>query len=292
MVPALAQTGAMASREYVGTTYRYLRLTIVGLFTALIVSVIWQIGQDGFLRSSISAYYYAAPRSIFVGALVGVGAALIAIKGRAGPEETLLNIAGMLAPIVAMVPTPLSSARAGGCAGASRCVPEAFVAGVDNNMWALIITGVGALIVAGLVTWRAGRLARLRCGFAAALWLLVSVAFIGWRDAFLSSAHNLAAAGLFVLIAVVVVINARHAQQFREPPVFRARTYCWIYRAIGAVMAVAAAVALVMTILSLAGSMLPHAWLFVMESVMIGTFIAFWAVQTVQFWEIGVPGSD
>ena len=42
-------------------------------------------------------------------------------------------------------------------------------------------------------------------------------------------------------------------------------------------------------IVALGGSALPHAWLFVMESMMIGTFIAFWAVQTMQFWEIGVP---
>lgn len=284
--------GSDRGSDFACTTYRYLRLTVVGLMVLLIVSVAWEIVHDhGELRGSISAYYYVAPRSIFVGALVGMGAALIAIKARAGVEDTLLNIAGMLAPIVAMVPTPVAPDVAGGCAGASRCIPPEFLGGVDNNVWSLLIVGAGALVVSGVIAWRSGRRARIRLMLAVALWLLVLVSFLAWRTAFLFSAHYASAATLFLLIVVVVVINARHARRHLRPPLFSAQTYGWIYRIIAGVMALAAIVAAVSLILDRSGLILPDAWLFAVESAMVFTFTAFWLVQTAQFWRVGVPES-
>ena len=90
-------------------TYRYLRLSLVGLVVLLLFCV-WleRLGgaQANRHLGSISAYYYTPARSVFVGALVAIGISLVAIVGRRGFEDTALNIAGMLAPVVAMVPTP------------------------------------------------------------------------------------------------------------------------------------------------------------------------------------------
>ena len=89
-------------------SYRYLRVSVVALALLLGVSLVIEIlfgGRERF--GSISGYYYSPVRSIFVGALVAIGPALISIKGRAGWEDTLLDLAGMLAPVVALVPTPL-----------------------------------------------------------------------------------------------------------------------------------------------------------------------------------------
>ncbi len=84
-------------------TYRYVRASIVGSVLLLFVAVGVQIVADGgSVESSISAYYYGPVRSVFVGILVAMGLALVAIKGRSGLEEIALNLAGMLAPVAAV----------------------------------------------------------------------------------------------------------------------------------------------------------------------------------------------
>src|SRR5690606_7860202 len=134
-------------------TYRYLRVAIVAVVLVLFVSLTMQIVADhGRLGSgeewwhaSISAYFYSPVQSIFVGALVGIGTCLIAIKGRRGAEEVLLNFAGMFAFVVALVPTPLDAAM---CTEQPYCldVPER----VGNNVGTLLL--VGGLVML-LSTW-------------------------------------------------------------------------------------------------------------------------------------------
>src|SRR5205085_6408417 len=55
---------------------------------------------------SISAYYYTPVRGMFAGALLAIGACLVCIRGSTTVEDILLNVAGMLAPVVALIPTP------------------------------------------------------------------------------------------------------------------------------------------------------------------------------------------
>jgi hypothetical protein len=88
-------------------TYRYLRLALVALVALIMTAVALEWGRTHCLQTSISAYYYTPARSIFVGSLVAIGVALIAIRGRSDGEDALLNLAGMLAPVVAFVPTPV-----------------------------------------------------------------------------------------------------------------------------------------------------------------------------------------
>src|SRR5258705_1413953 len=87
-------------------SYRYLRIAMVGLLVALGVSVGYQTWRQGFhLLGSVSAYYYTPAQAIFVGALIGLATCMIALKGTTAVEDVFLNIGGMFAAVVAIVPT-------------------------------------------------------------------------------------------------------------------------------------------------------------------------------------------
>ncbi len=44
--------------------------------------------------------------AVFIGVLVTMGVCLVALKGNTDGEDVLMNLAGMLAPGVAFIPTP------------------------------------------------------------------------------------------------------------------------------------------------------------------------------------------
>ncbi|NND74497.1 MAG: hypothetical protein HKN44_05780 [Ilumatobacter sp.] len=87
------------------TTYRYLRGGMVGVVVLLLATVLYERLKVDCWQTSISAYYYTPVRSLFVGGLMAIGLCLIVIKGNTPWEDTALNTAGMLAPVVAFVPT-------------------------------------------------------------------------------------------------------------------------------------------------------------------------------------------
>ncbi len=74
---------------------------------------------------------------MFTGGLVAIGVSLIAIKGSTDLEDVLLNLAGVLAPIVAFVPT---TPPEGGCPSVGVDVRYAELY-IDNNVLAYAIGG-------------------------------------------------------------------------------------------------------------------------------------------------------
>ena len=88
------------------TTYRTLRVAMIPLLLMLVVATALEStrGQDCLL-GSISAYFHTPVRGAFVFALAGLGACLIAYKGNDPVEDVLLNFAGFMAFLVALVPT-------------------------------------------------------------------------------------------------------------------------------------------------------------------------------------------
>src|SRR5687767_10736268 len=95
----------LLNADYVRKTYRYLRLGLIGSAVMLGIAVTFEyLKGPSCFQTSISGYYYTPARAVFVGALVAVCVALIVIKGT-GWEDFALNVAGMLAPVVAFVPT-------------------------------------------------------------------------------------------------------------------------------------------------------------------------------------------
>lgn len=279
-------------------TYRYLRVAIVAVVLVLFVSLTMQIVTDhGRLGSgeewwhaSISAYFYSPVQSIFVGALVGIGTCLIAIKGRHGAEEVLLNFAGMFAFVVALVPTPLSAAM---CTAEPYCldVPER----VGNNIGTLLLVG-GLVLV--LSTWPRRRDLGRGAGWDLWLtwltWVATGVWLLAWPASFVTVAHYAAAVLLFACLVGVAWINgsdhAVTAQALERLRGMSAAAYRVWYRSIAVLMAAVLVVGL--TVMVMLDRYLPALFpqtLFVVETLMMVIFALFWTLQTIEYWDIGLP---
>jgi hypothetical protein len=188
-------------------------MAIVVVLLALICAVALERAHASCWEASISAYYYTPVHSLFVGALVALGVCLIAIRGSTDTEDVLLNVAGVLAPIVAFVPT----ARPENLCTKNPYAADKTLAYINNNLVALGIALVLALVIAIATVLRADKARRptirtdrhavwgvvlsgalLACGIA---WYFVS------RSSFLDHAHSGGAGVLFLLVGVVVFIN-------------------------------------------------------------------------------------
>ena len=273
-------------------TYRYLRISMVGAAVLLAVSIgieranVLDADLDCW-QQSVSAYYYTPVRAVFVGVLLAIGLCLIVIKGSTTWEDSTLNAAGMLAPVVAVVPTT----------DVGECWSEApgrlpitdngelaswVVANIDNNIAALLITGIAGLVVAAVIASIATRNVRavaevgaveMRVSLLAAMgFLLAGAALFVWWDDFPTRAHGLAAVLMFLFLALAVGGNA---WELRNDP--SARGYFATYVAIATGMIIAP---LVMFPL---GSDWNHMVL-VLETVMIVLFAAYWLLQTREHW--------
>jgi hypothetical protein len=260
-------------------SYRYLRLSIVVVVLSLLASVLIERVHVSCWQESISAYYYTPVHAIFVGALVAIGVSLVAIKGSTDVEDMLLNVAGVLAPIVAFVPTSTPS---------RNCASTVFVGGdpeayIDNNVLAFAIGGALTIVIAYVAAKVMGKptIGRVdkpvRLGLVLGIGLLVVglVWYSFLRDSFLDRAHGGAAVAMFVIIGVVMVINARSARPG--------------YRMVYALTAAAMVVAAVMVVI---GKLLESDWrhqVLWLEILELIPFAVYWAAQTFEHWEGGVP---
>ncbi len=192
-------------------TYRYLRLSIIGMFVLLLCSVGWETMRSGSgcWLTSISSYYYTPVRQIFVATLITVGVCMLVIRGSTSGENLALNLAGILCPVVALVPTP----DTGGCPELSvRSSTESAV--ITNNIAALLAAGIVGLVAAVTIT-SAGGLRRRPVspldlvGLAMAFVALVGFgAWFTWdRPGFINMGHNVAASVMLMSIIAVVALN-------------------------------------------------------------------------------------
>lgn len=270
-------------------TYRYLRLGIVVAVFVLIAGLIVERIEAGCLKSSISAYFYSPVRSLLVGALVAIGLCLIAIRGRTDSEEVLLNLAGMFAPIVALVPTtpsrddcpsPVATDPASTDAAP---LPEWVTALIDNNVVAYFV--VAGLVVVALIVWwvAVGRWRRTASWFLRSVLIytgLVLAGSIGYltSDRFKEYAHWLAAVAMFVCFFCVVVGSAR---RWRTD----APAYAAAYRSVWRAMILAALAIGGWKLLDDHASGFPT-WdeeIYWLEIAEIFLFALFWGIQTWQF---------
>ena len=287
-------------------SYRYLRIAMVGLLIALAAAVFYQSSQQGSFLASVSAYYYTPAQAVFVGALIGLGASMIALQGLTDAEDQFLNLGGIFAIVVAIVPTGRgvdfeSAVRAcresGGtllthqastnldCPGV-LALQDATRANVENNMAALLIVGGLTLILTAVILLK-GKAAKhgtkgrwwVIGGFSAAvvLWLLGLIALAVSVDWLAGHGHYIAAGGLLLSILLVAGANAHRRQQ--RPTVRYAlkgdvlkspRAYTWI-----AVAMLVVSGALIVLWLTNAIS------LFWVEILVAFLFVLFWIVQTI-----------
>lgn len=277
-------------------TYRYLRIGLIGAAMMIAVSVLLERRLVDCWQNSISGYYYTPARAVFVGALVAIGFSLIVIKG-SGIEDFHLNIAGMLAPVVAFVPTrnvgvcwsvPPEPAPVVSGTGQGVIFADWVIENIQNNMWALIITGALGLIVAYIIfsvdsggPVEAMRGDQVDSGVKRTYWLLVAIvvattfAFWLW-DGFVSNAHDIAAIGMFAFLAMASWTNGR-----REESTW----YRSLYFTVAVLMI--AAVVVVIGLAIMLGERWEHAIL-VLEFIEIGLFAVYWSAQTREHWHEAV----
>jgi hypothetical protein len=259
---------------------------VVGLFAAVLFE--WSADHRTCFQTSISAYYFTPVRPFFVSALVAIGVCLVCLRGNTDPEDVLLNIAGVAAAVVGLVPTTHIGTCTSVPVGEHEGVHDVIAGNVANNVFALLVTGAVGLSVFGvLVGWRAWR-RRIRpvrstaVAFAAALLAEVAAVFVfyTWRDFSVANAHQAAALTLFVCIFVVVSLNAAAHWDGRR----------WLrntYLGIASGMALAFLVVLVVAL----ATTWQHATL-VIEGVFVTLFAVFWSVQTHELWSAGLrPGA-
>lgn len=258
-------------------TYRYLRAGMVALLTMLVFAVAYQMVMAGCALGSISAYYFTPARAIFVGSLFALGALLIVHKARSHEEDVLLDFSGVMAIVVALVPTVPDQT----CAG-STSLPASDVANaVRNNIWSLVVILAAAMIARAVIARRTGQLGRPTTGGRVAAWVCgaILVAELGFfllaRDSFIALSHGIAAVTMVGGVIAVMIFNA-----LDQPADERGRRFRGIYYAIAVALGIALAITVAL-----------HLWvpgfqhfILVAELVVIGLFIAFWVTQTVELW--------
>jgi hypothetical protein len=266
-------------------TYRYLRVGMVGLVVLLGASLMHQLWVDDWhLLPSISDYYYTPVQAVFVSALVAIGVCMIVLKGNTPWEDTFLNLAGMLSPVVAFVPTP----EYGTCG--PEGVPPGIAADIANNVWALLVAGAAGVVATFVIARRSGD--ALRPGQAVGGGLVISTVllvagalwfFLG-RASFSCGAHFTSAIVMFVFIIAVVAWNAWS----KADGDFRAagRTAYGVLAPVMIVSAVGLGIATW------------QGWIsngvFWIELTLITLFATFWVIQSIELWSEGVrsPGGD
>lgn len=294
-------------------TYRYLRLGMAGVLVALAVSVGLEVTRSGGCwQRSISAYYYTPTRPVLVGTLLVLGFAMVVLVGRTPVEEVALDLAGLFAPVVALVPTTdlntcSLDASLTGPSGASAvgAATGAVADTVLNNMATYLVVVPAALIALQVLPALLGRLrdddaadptwARTRRASYAVGWVFTGAYLLWWQwagdDAFRRWAHPVSAVLLFVCIVVVTAATAYDRTAVRAGPeraaVFVRRLGPRVVRS----LASGYGLLTVAMVLAFVGCGLVHLltgwahWVLVVEVSLVTLFAVFWLAQTIELWD-------
>lgn len=278
-------------------TYRTLRAGMVAAGVLLGQGLIGYVAASGWrIPPSISATFYTDVRSIFVATLLAVGLALVAVKGRQGVENTLLDVAGVLIPVVAFVPTPIADPT---CATTHDCVPPALHQGVGLAMGAYLGMSVIGLVVAwGRLVWAARThtpwtASSLRGMVALSVLLAAYTAvFLLARPFFIQYAHYTSAISFFLLLIAAVWINSRNPPGDNGLGSLSDRSYRRVYRMIA--VAMLAAIVLGIVVFAATGSQNAVVGdrfpvVFWIEVVLLALFVTYWVFQTIELWYITQP---
>jgi hypothetical protein len=282
-------------------TYRYLRIGMIALLLMLIFSVgyqAWSTTGGRCWLGSISAYYFTPARTVFVGSLCALGACLIAYKGHTPEEDVLLDFSGLLAFVVAMVPTTPDSLC--GPNAYSQTLPE-IGAAVSNNIWSLIAaTAVGLVLRRLLRPREAAPDLPSKRGLLFGVISLVCIAvlalelafFLVTRGRFIEISHYAAAVTMVIGVIGVMVLSALREEVERSPLVQKgeasasyvqspATKFKKAYLVIAGLLVAALGVAVLVAVLT----NFDHLTLWI-ELAVIALFGVYWAVQTRELWNL------
>ncbi|TFD24040.1 hypothetical protein [Cryobacterium lyxosi] len=303
---------ALEYRDVLKKTYLFLRFGIVGTVVAILLAVFFftpddYLVHDGQTLPSISHYYYTPARIVFTGALCAASLALLAIAGK-GVQSYLLNLAALLAPLIAIIPTPVLPSEVGpaaqlaNCPSTIDCIPADQLPYVATGFHIWLIISIAVIIVAlGWNVWhhinksrRVPEAFRVILALGFAVWILYFALWnVPGQDLFRQYGHVAAAGVFFILIATVTVIEAwrqwadRDDQSEPPPPAFfHRRMYSGIYLALGVIMFLD----IIAGTLILTKFIRPEDWqignsVFIVEVVALAAFAVFWLVQTAEHFK-------
>jgi hypothetical protein len=274
-------------RDVALDTYRYLRGGIPVMLVMLASALIIERARASCWQTSISAYYFTGVHAVFIGSICAIGTLLVVYKGSNDTEDVLLNLAGMLAFVVAFVPTTRPVLLCGASALPVGTVTDNAVVA---NAWALVV----ALAVSRAASWWMYRRTGTGRGRSplgtVAVWVQRAVLAVGlvtlilaprW---FVATAHGIAASAMFGAFIGTVFITAfitdKGEVQSTNPALYQR-----IYRFLGVVMALTLIAAVAV---HFALDNFNHVVL-VVEVVLIFLFGGYWVVQTVEKWNRPPP---
>ena len=280
-------------------TYNYLRLGMLVAVAALAYSLVEEYRQPGAhcFIGSVSGYYYTPVRPVFIGVMVSIGFALIVIKGRTALEDWFLSLAGIMAPIVAFIPT--SDDTRGVCREELLKIrhyqpyrPDGFVpASINNNLHALVFAGFTAIVLACVVFLvqrrpiGSGAWKSLAGGFAV---VLAGWSLLHWAYGWVLDGHARAAIAMFGFLAAAAITNS--VLGFKRG--HTTTVYAWTYGIVGAAMVLSGLLFVLWKSLNWS-SLGGHLVLYI-EAVEISLFVAFWVAQTFERWDhtVGPPATS
>jgi hypothetical protein len=294
-------------------TYTALRLGMVAVLLGLGIALGHEIGNEGCVNKSISAYYYTPVHSVFVGALIALGLAMIALWGRTILEDICLNLAGMLAPVVAFVPT-LDSTN---CSLPPELTEQtddqrkaqlidANSPAVSNNFFTLLtVIAIALVFVAGVIIYRwrqpkpewseQQRAAYVKetqgylftWGVAVVVWIVGFIIYKWKRDDWFDyHAHWYSAVAMFVLVGGAVFAAGLDRLHRRETGW---QKWLGIYWSLVLAMIAAAAFILLTAAWVWEGTWWAERKIFLLEAAEILLVAGFWLVQTVDRRKTGAP---
>lgn len=255
---------------------------------ALAAALFKQWRTAGCAQGSISAYYYTPVGPLFIGGMVAIGVSLIVIKGATVVEDLCLSLAGMLAPIVAFVPTtyePPCIPHQRPIQGRTSLPPE-ILERVHNNVWALLVAGTAAIALAVLLILVERTEADVSARPQTARWVLLgcnaSAVVAGWwwyASRRIIRLHGWSALVMFSALAVASLASGISLRRIKDPS-RKPKRWRWherVYVTVGVLMIVVGVVI----------DRWPGRWdhrTLVQELVEISLFVVMWVVQSVERW--------
>lgn len=312
-------------------THMMIRVALTGVALAIAASVVVEIMDSTCTLTSISAYFYTDARGIFAGGLIAISICLVAYSGGTWTENLLLNLAGVLAPIVALAPTQVGRERDQDCLGdraplvydseatthglwvyfgvlaagvvvtffASRAMRRGILVGRKQS--AAEVDGSPTLSPTQRKAWRVGIAVAFGVPGALLAWWLVD-------DKFPQHAHFPSAATMFVFLAFVAASRTERGSRitlkwdlYRDtstlPSALAQRRTFHYGRLYGSV-----AIGMLATLALAGGNILleekANGWDFgviAAEFALLGLFLVFWLAQTIQMRDLadfaGTEGS-
>jgi hypothetical protein len=266
-------------------------MSLIAVLTMLAAAVCFQWFFAGVHLPSISDYYWTPVHAVFIGALVALGVGMVILKPDSELEDIFLNIAGVLLPVVAFVPTPAPGRCANDFDGTFVLPDQATVDGIKNNIPALLFAGATALVIMLFFTRfrkekvqfppleRGAKIARF-LGFVTLLALFAAATtwFYTNEQTFECHGHDAAAYTLFAGIIGVAALNG--VRKFRESPDNGVRAALLNRYTVITILMIAV---LVIGIVGMNNDW--RYWILFVEGGVLLLFLVFWFLQSLDLWD-------